>query len=67
MSTGAECYIIEKEPGKWYYKLQLWPYGEWDEYLTEGPFKSEDRAIKHLSDNHANPGGWSTYPYEEPS
>ena len=65
MSTGADCIIIEKKPGEWHYRLQHWPYGECPEYSEYGPFNSEDSAILHLSDNHANPGGWSTYHYEE--
>lgn len=69
MSTGYECEFVEVTPGEWFYVLQNWdcPVGAWDwrEYATAyGPFKTEDEAEKHLSDNHANPGGWSTQEYE---
>jgi hypothetical protein len=62
MSTGLECLIVEHTPGHWYYVLQDWdcPVGAWDwmEYATAyGPFRSEDDANRHLSQNHANPGG----------
>jgi hypothetical protein len=63
MSTGADCRIVEKEPGKWYYELQRWPYGETPDYDTYGPFESEDEAIGHLDRNHANPGGYLVQPY----
>jgi hypothetical protein len=43
----------------WYYKLQEWPYGDWPEYDTFGPFPTFKAAREHLSRNHANPGGWS--------
>jgi hypothetical protein len=65
MSTGADCCIYEKEPGKWYYDLQCWPYGENPDYDTFGPYKSEEAAHKHLSDNHANPGGFTVIPFKE--
>ncbi len=65
MSTGADCQIYEKTPGEWFYKLQHWPYGETPEYSEYGPFNSEDSAILHLSDNHANPGGYCVTPYSE--
>ena len=48
MSTGTECHFVEKAPGKWYYQLQHWPYGECPEYSEYGPFGSEDKAIEHL-------------------
>ena len=64
MSTGADCLIYEKEPNKWFYNLQRWPYGETPDYDTYGPFKSQEEAENHISDNHANPGGWSVQPYE---
>jgi hypothetical protein len=28
------------------------------------PFPTEDKAAEHLSDNHANPGGWSRSLYQ---
>jgi hypothetical protein len=68
MSTGLECEIL-KTGGEWFYVLQSWdcPVGAWDwmEYATAyGPHATEDAALKHLSDNHANPGGHSTYDYD---
>lgn len=68
-STGLECEFIEYKPGQWYYFLENWdsPKGAWDwhEYATVyGPFGSEEQAIEHLQNNHANPGGWSSNPYQ---
>lgn len=65
MSTGLNCVFIEPKPGTWYYVLEhgFAPKNAWDwrEYAScYGPFSSEDAAIEHLSDNHANPGGWGT-------
>lgn len=65
MSTGFECAFREVAPGKWYYLLQnpSCPVGafDWREHATAyGPFLTEENAIKHLHDSHANPGGWST-------
>ena len=60
MSTGANCRLVEKKPGQWYYELQCYPYGETDEYDTEGPFKTYKEAIDHLHANNANPGGHTT-------
>lgn len=57
MSTGAQC-TIYTDGHRWAYKLQKWPYGEWSEYETYGPFNSEKHAEGHLFSNHANPGGW---------
>lgn len=65
MSTGADCQFYEKKPGEWYYALQRWPYGETPDYDTFDPFSSEDAADKHLSENHANPGGYSVTRYED--
>jgi len=70
MSTGLNCDFFEPEKDKWYYVLQDWscPVGafDWREHATcYGPFHSEDDAIRHLSDNHANPGGWGTTPFED--
>jgi len=65
MSTGADCHFVERGPGKWYYSLQDWPYGDWPEYQTYGPFPSLEKAEKHLDDNHANPGGWSIHHYKD--
>lgn len=72
MSTGFECYFVEVTPGEWFYVLQNWdcPVGAWDwrEYATAyGPFTSEEEAQKHLRDNHANPGGYSTHPWSPDS
>ena len=59
MSTGADCHFVEKELGKWYYKIQRWPYGEWPEYDEHGPFPTFAAADRHLGENYANPGGFS--------
>jgi hypothetical protein len=59
MSTGADCVFYEKPRGQWWYKLQRWPYGESPGYDKSGPFATYREAEKHLSDNEANPGGWS--------
>lgn len=65
MSTGADCQIVEEEPGKWFYHLQRYPYGTTEDYESFGPFKSLDTAQKHLEDNHANPGGCMIERYED--
>lgn len=64
MSTGADCKFIEKVDG-WYYWLQNWPYGDWPEGQTYGPFLSFEIAHEHLRNNHANPGGYSVFPLKE--
>jgi len=69
MSTGLECAFIEVEPGRWYYLLEDWDAPklafDWREYATAyGPFDSEEKGIEHLDDNHPNPGGWSSRPYQ---
>lgn len=61
MSTGAECNFIEKQDG-WYYELQRWPYGEWPEYDTYGPFETYALADRHLRAKHTNPGGCTISP-----
>lgn len=66
MSTGLECNFYGVTDTEWYYLLQhgscpvqCW---DWREYATAyGPFESYEVAREHLSDNHANPGGHSTY------
>lgn len=58
MSTGADCRFAEVRPGEWKYAIQRWPYGEWDEYDTHGPFPSFAKAREHLDQHYANPGGW---------
>jgi hypothetical protein len=65
MSTGANCTFIEESPGRWYYQIQQWPYGAWNEYDTEGPFASLDAAIDDMHDNYANPGGYFIEHYEK--
>jgi hypothetical protein len=65
MSTGLYCQFLEVKRDQWYYLLEdgSAPKNAWDwrEYATAyGPFPSEDAAIEHLHDNHANPGGWFT-------
>lgn len=69
MSTGNECIVLEARPGQWYYILEDHgaPKNAWDwrEFATcYGPFPTMDAALKHLGDNHANPGGYSVQPYD---
>ena len=64
-STGLECWFFEYQPGKWYYLLEHGssPKNAWDwrEHSSAyGPFSSKEEAVKHLQDNHANPGGWGS-------
>jgi len=59
MSTGANCYFEEREPRKWYYIIQLYPYGETEDYDTGGPFVSFSQAKSAMDRRHANPGGYS--------
>ena len=56
MSTGRDCefFIVD---GKHYYALETHIEENYDTY---GPFSSFDEAEKHLVDNHANPGGFSS-------
>lgn len=61
MSTGAECLFYEKEPQKWFYDLQQWPYGENPDFDTFGPFTTFEEAEQHLDNHHANPGGYSVH------
>lgn len=66
MSTGCECEFFVFN-GKHYYALERYnaPKNSWDwtDYAdVYGPFDSLETAIRHLSDNHANPGGWSEHP-----
>jgi hypothetical protein len=68
VSTGFECHFVERKPNQWVYILQDWdcPVGvdNWQEYATTyGPFRSLEKAHEHLRVNHANPGGWSEFPY----
>jgi len=64
MSTGLECLIVEREKSQWFYILEQngSPKGCWDwlDYADAfGPFVSEEVALKHLFNHHANPGGHS--------
>lgn len=65
MSTGAECRFEEREPRKWYYKIQRYPYGETEDFEEHGPFSSFSKAEKHLERNHANPGGYDVAPHPD--
>jgi len=49
MSTGAECWFVERKPDEWHYEIQQYPYGD----------SSLKSAQRHLDRNYANPGGWS--------
>ena len=59
MSSGADCWFTETEPGRWIYGVQHWPYGETEEYDEYGPFKTATEAYEHMHANHQNPGGFS--------
>ena len=70
MSTNSNCVFIEVEPGKWYYLLEDYnaPKNAWDwrEFATAyGSFDALEKAQRHLSDNHSNPGGFMVDPYKE--
>lgn len=70
MSTNCECMMVEKTPGEWFYILENYnaPKNSWnwiDHAEAYGPFASEDDAAQHLSDNHANPGGWSIMTHDQ--
>lgn len=49
-STGEYCHFFKAKDKKWYYILGTTNYG---------PFDDIDSAEDHLSNYHANPGGWS--------
>lgn len=59
MSSGGDCGFTENPDNTWTYRLQLYPYGDTEEYETFGPFRSFAVAHKDLYDNHQNPGGYS--------
>lgn len=58
MSTGADCRVYEKERGKWYYRIQRYPYGSTSEYDTIGPFTTFREAMNDLDYAHGNPGAY---------
>lgn len=62
MSSGAECEIVERKPGEWWYMLQApgTAFDAWDwreEAIVDGPFASADQAWASLRSHHVNPGG----------
>jgi hypothetical protein len=65
MSTGADCRFEEREPGRWWYAIQQYPYGETEDYDTHGPFVGQEAAERHLDANYGNPGGWSETTYAQ--
>jgi|ERR1035437_3817966 hypothetical protein len=70
MSTNANCRFYEIKPGVWYYVLEdsNAPSNSWDwrEYSSAyGPFNNKHEAQTHLSAYHANPGGWTTIPFDK--
>lgn len=70
MSTGLNCMFFELKPGSWYYTLEHYnaPKNSWDwtEHAdTFGPFGSFEVADRHLSANHANPGGYNEIPWSD--
>jgi hypothetical protein len=65
MSTNSNCLLLQVRTDQWFYVLEHRhaPQNAWDwrEHASAyGPFSSEEEAIQHLRDNHANPGGSST-------
>jgi len=64
-STGAQCVFEERAPGRWWYRIQRYPYGETEAYYEHGPFSSEAAAEAHLEANYGNPGGWRRVPFAE--
>jgi hypothetical protein len=64
MSSGADCFFVEKKPGEWHYEIQQYPYGCTEDYNKHGPFSSFAKAEKHLDRNYSNPGGYSVQHYE---
>jgi hypothetical protein len=56
MSTGLDCGFIKAKDGTWTYEIERWDNRE--EYDSYGPFATYEKAVAHLSANHANPGGW---------
>lgn len=72
MSTGQQCDLIEVRPGEWYVELEDMSFwgeeeegrGDGEMIRVSGPHPTEEAAIAHLLRRHANPGGWSTYPFD---
>ena len=64
-SSGADCFFYEKEPGKWFYKIQQYPYGETEDYDTKGPFHSQEAALAHLDRHYQNPGAFNIIPFKK--
>jgi hypothetical protein len=69
MSTNNNCMMVEESPGKWFYLLENYnaPKNAWDwrqHAVAYGPFASMESADAHLSDNHANPGGFSVITHD---
>lgn len=66
MSTGLECsfaHLRTQWGTGWFYLLETYPIGpDGGDMIAYGPFPSFDRALKHLDDHHANPGGWINDP-----
>lgn len=62
-STGLDCAFWKATDGNWYMELESWDEdgesGSGD-YISYGPFNSEDAALHYLKRYFANPGGWST-------
>lgn len=68
MSTGCNCNVVEYKPGSWYYILEDYdaPKNAWDwreNAAAYGPFDDDEATLRHLSKNHANPGGYSILRY----
>ena len=70
MSTNSECRFYQVETQKWYYVLEDYdaPKNAWDwrEHASAyGPFATLEKALQHLDDNHASPGGYCECPLPE--
>jgi hypothetical protein len=53
-STGEYCHFFKAKDKNWYFFL-----GDENRPRAYGPFDSFEEADKYLSDNHANPGGYT--------
>ena len=62
VSTNVECRFVKTEDGKWFFGLGDGPYGE---MRWTGPFAGQDAAEEYMSNNEANPGGFSVREYDD--
>ena len=58
MSVSRECCIYKATDDKWYLLLGDFEYAyDEEDCTTYGPFVSEEKADRFLSNNFSNPGG----------